>query len=501
MLLITYCISKENSIALHSYLFVHNYPYKLTFLKTYLYSRKAMLFVLVLFVVALLVLAFGFYKFSNNTKSGAKVVRPAEWGLATSLPDHVILTISSDPATTQSVTWRTDTTVTKAVAEIALADAAPRFGKQAQLYQAQTDLLDATFIETAQTKARYHSVTFTDLLPATTYAYRVGDGTQWSEWFQFRTADKLHQPFSFIYMGDAQNNILENFSRVVRESYKKAPDARFIVHAGDLVHGAHNEKLWHEWFIAGGWIYGSIPNIPAPGNHEYGGYTQNEHKAKNRKFSKQWHHQFTLPQNGPESLKEMAYYFDYQGTRFITLNSNEKIKEQTQWLDTLLKNNTQKWTIVTFHHPIFSAANHDDNKEIRTLWQPLFNKYNIDLVLTGHEHTYTRGQAKFDNLVDGPVYVVSIGGSNMYYFKEKPWANYNAVLQRKGENTQLFQVVTVDSNKIEFRSYMASGMLYDAFDLVKKENKQRARLVEHKELLKAERTHANTIPYKDKKKD
>ena len=409
-----------------------------------------------------------------------------------------MLNFSADPASTQSVTWRTDTTVKKGIAEIALADAAPQFGKKAELYTAQTQLLDASQIEGAVTKARYHSVTFNNLLPATNYVYRVGNDTYWSEWFQFRTADKLNQPFSFIYVGDAQNSILEKFSRIIRESYSKAPDARFIVHAGDLVHNAHDEKLWHEWFMAGSWVYSSVSSMPAPGNHEYAGYTQNEHKAKNRKFSKQWNYQFTLPQNGPEGLKEMAYFFDYQGVRFITLNSNEKLKEQSVWLEEQLKYNPHKWTVVTFHHPVYSAANHDDNKELRQLWQPLFEKYGVDLVLTGHEHSYTRGQANKGNKASGTVYVVSISGGNMYYFKEKPWATYNATLQRKGENTQLFQVVTVSNNKMEFKAYTATGELYDAFDLEKKEKNMPATLVEHKQMLIAERTHQNTIPYKDK---
>ncbi|MFM8215573.1 MAG: fibronectin type III domain-containing protein, partial [Pirellula sp.] len=45
------------------------------------------------------------------------------------------------------------------------------------------------------------------LQPATKYAYRVGDGVNWSEWFQFRTASTQPEPFSFVYFGDAQNDL------------------------------------------------------------------------------------------------------------------------------------------------------------------------------------------------------------------------------------------------------------------------------------------------------
>ena len=87
--------------------------------------------------------------------------------------------------------------------------------------------------------------------------------------FNLGTAHETNEPFSFLYVGDAQNYILELWSRLIRESYKKAPDAKFIIHAGDLVDEAHNESEWHEWFMAGGWIHISLPSLAVPGNHEY----------------------------------------------------------------------------------------------------------------------------------------------------------------------------------------------------------------------------------------
>ncbi|MGH7574321.1 MAG: fibronectin type III domain-containing protein, partial [Longimicrobiales bacterium] len=131
-----------------------------------------------------------------------------EWNVATPYPDRIILTWSGDPATTQSVTWRTDITVARAAAEIALATAAPGFVYDATRVDAKTETLDALAVDMADIKVNYHSVTFRDLIPDTLYAYRVGDGERWSEWFHFRTASQEPEPFSFIYFGDAQNDIL-----------------------------------------------------------------------------------------------------------------------------------------------------------------------------------------------------------------------------------------------------------------------------------------------------
>ena len=98
---------------------------------------------------------------------------------------------------------------------------------------------------------------FNDLKPNTTYLYRVGDGKfYWSEWIEFTTAKKEYSKTKFVYFGDSQNNVLSQWSRVIRKAYETAPDATFAIHAGDLVNDAHKDVEWAEWFKAGGFIHG-----------------------------------------------------------------------------------------------------------------------------------------------------------------------------------------------------------------------------------------------------
>ena len=135
-----------------------------------------------------------------------------------------------------------------------------------------------------ETVAHYHQASFSGLEPNTVYAYRVGDGERWSEWFQFRTASqKASDRFSFLYVGDAQNYVLELWSRLIREGFKKAPEAEFIIHAGDLINYAHREQEWHEWFTAGGFIHSMVPTMAVPGNHEYNYLNQADREKKTAK--------------------------------------------------------------------------------------------------------------------------------------------------------------------------------------------------------------------------
>lgn len=218
------------------------------------------------------------------------------------VPDRIILTWNGDPAHSQAVTWRTDATVTRGVAQIAVADAGPGFAKSASAVTAVT-----SYLKTDLNEASYHSAQFTDRSPAIRYAYRVGDGTNWSEWNHFRTASDKSEPFSFIYFGDAQNDIKSMWSRVVREAHAEAPKARFMIHAGDLISNGDDDAQWGEWHGAGGWLNAMVPSIATPGNHEY----VREMLGVTSHLSKHWRPQFAFPENGPPGLEETVFFIDY----------------------------------------------------------------------------------------------------------------------------------------------------------------------------------------------
>ena len=384
---------------------------------------------------------------------------------ATPMPDRIILTWQGDPARSQAVTWRTDASIKKALAQIAVAESGPGFVNRAKDVAAKT-----TPHEGELGPAHYHSVVFEELEPSTKYAYRVGDGVNWSEWFQFSTASDKPEPFSFIYFGDAQNDVRAHWSRVIREAHSDAPKARFMIHAGDLVNHGNRDAEWGEWFGAGAWLNAMVPSVPTPGNHEYP--RNSKGPLASRALSHHWRPQFTLPDNGPEGLDESVYWLDYQDARIISLNSNEHQRDQIEWIDQVLADNPKKWTIITFHHPIYSAARGRDNPELRSMWKPLFDKYKVDLVLTGHDHTYGRFKQDLSENVasgtnarseeGGTVYVVSVSGPKMYPLGRRP------IMRRGAEDTQLYQIISIDGDTLRYEARTATGELYDAFRLKKR---------------------------------
>jgi hypothetical protein len=160
------------------------------------------------------------------------------------------------------------------------------------------------------------------------------------------------------------------------------------------------------------------------------------------------------------------------------MNSNREHELQAVWLDQLLAKNDKKWIIITYHHPMYSASSGRDNPQLREVWKPIFDKYKVDLVLQGHDHSYARGRVSpGENLLEGvnlrdqtgTVYVVSVSGGKMYEVGGT-WDEFGAQKDRSGENTQLFQVITIEEDQLIFESYTAIGELYDSFELIKSAN-------------------------------
>ncbi|MEL6560835.1 MAG: metallophosphoesterase family protein [Bacteroidota bacterium] len=392
------------------------------------------------------------------------------WEIPSRDPDRMMLTFHGDPATSRAVTWRTNIKITKAVAQIAEATVNSKFEGDAKTIEATTEPFDLGLYKgNASLTVHYHSVVFEGLKPDMLYAYRVGDGDQyWSEWIQFRTAKVGYSPTKFVYFGDAQNDVLSHWSRVIRMAYQTAPDASFVIHAGDLINRSHSDVEWAEWYKAGGFIHSQWTAIPVVGNHEF--YPLKE--GAPRQLSIQWRPQFTLPveKSLPSDLHETVYTVDYQDIRIIVLNSNTKLKEQTAYVEQQLKSSSKKWNIITCHHSVFSPAKGRDFQFARENWKPLFDKYGVDLVLNGHDHTYARGHVPVRSSGSGKdgslgtVYVTSVSGPKQYPLdldQIKAYAADGYQPDKSAEQTQFYQVITVEGNQLTYVAYTAVGEEYD----------------------------------------
>lgn len=128
------------------------------------------------------------------------------------------------------------------------------------------------------------------------------------------------------------------------------------------------------------------------GNHE-----TTYRQGKNETFER---FDYKMPEQDTE--KGFYYSFSYGGVKFIMLNTNRLggneglTSDQYNWLESELKNKTEKWTIVAMHNPMYSVGKWGSDKTKNSIalalakqLKGLFAQYKVDLVLQGHDHMYS----------------------------------------------------------------------------------------------------------------
>lgn len=128
---------------------------------------------------------------------------------------------------------------------------------------------------------------------------------------------------------------------------------------------------------------------------------------------------------------------------------------QTTWLnDTLATPQPPStWTVVAMHKPAYSAGHHGSDEEVQRLWAPLFDQYDVPLVLAGHDHDYQRSKP-----INGVTYVVSGAGAKL---RPTGHDDFTAV----SASTLHFVDMLVYSNRITLRAIDQDGTLVDMFTL------------------------------------
>lgn len=374
-------------------------------------------------------------------------------------PDHIVLTWSENPKTTQTVQWRTSPAVKSgAVLYQKKSERNAFFPKTPKRIEAVTTRVEDIYVVNDSINHR-HTAVLRDLEPGTEYVYSVGDGSAegWSEIREFKTAPEGNVPFSFFYMGDAQNG-LDRWGSLIQKSFLSHPEAAFYVMAGDLVNRGAERDDWDAYFGNAEGVLDQRPIVPCPGNHEYHGGD-----------SVLYRDLMALPTNGaPNIAPENSYSFEYSNALFVVLDSNLEPETQTEWLEDQLKNTDKTWKFVVYHHPAYSSGPSRDNPKIRELWGDIFDKYHVDIALQGHDHAYLRTYPMFDGkrvetAADGTIYIVSVSGTKYYDQGEFDYTEFGMT---RVATYQLLDIL-IQGDKLVYRAYDREGVVRDEFVIEK----------------------------------
>jgi hypothetical protein len=365
------------------------------------------------------------------------------------------MTIGGDARTTMAFTWQTEGTAGEpGILQIAEgAEPGPSWS-EAEVLDFEAE---ASVMEDGGKGHTVYKVLATDLRPGTKYVYRVGNGQDggWSEPCSFVTEAAEPEAFTFINVTDSQGEKAADFrlwARTLDQAFQTFPEARFIVHNGDMTENPNDAQGW-KWLFgqASKWLT-RVPLMPVAGNHD-------EISGDASAFASH----FLVPENGAEGAAPgTTYSFDYGFAHIVVLNTESKIKRQTEWLREDLRKNTKPWTIVAMHRPAYGGNQYDKIED----WIHVFDEFGVDLVLQGHNHEYSRsyplrnGQIAQDG--KGTVYVVTnTSGPKFNELKKDKF--YHAVHSQP--NKQTFAGITVSDNTLVYTAYTVDGRRLDEFTL------------------------------------
>lgn len=360
--------------------------------------------------------------------------RSAEVYGAQPTPYQVHLTWAGDPSTTQAILWRTDVDTLASSVEFGIDTT---YG---------ASISGASFLSgSVDTDGRTHEVRLCDLLPNTTYHYRVGGEGGWSPDYSFQTAPVpgTQTDFSFGIVGDSRDN-QATWGEILQAMETHGPS--FYLFSGDMVDLGVNMEEWNAWLDAAAGVSEYKPIMTVHGNHEF--------------FARQYFGFFALPNN------EQWYSFDYGQLHVAALNDTvvepTDIDTQATWLQSDLQ--TSQPLKVVFHHiPAYTSCNtHPPNENLQEKWSPVEEAAGVVIDFTGHNHNYERSvplRSGVETSADqGTTYIVSAGaGADLYDNDlEQP---YTAVAQV----TFHYVIVVVSGNTVTATAYDLAGNVLDTF--------------------------------------
>lgn len=373
--------------------------------------------------------------------------------------------ITADPRTSRTIMWQSKTPLEDC-----------RLQYQADGGSVQSLPVKMESLNEDRVTNYYYTAYLKNLIPATTYQYRIWHGNSATEWQAFTTAPAQIAEFSALIFCDSQcGQTYAGWGQHFRTVWQRHPDAHFFAIVGDIVDNGQQEWQWQNFFAA---IADSLPQklfVPIMGNHEC--YSLLWKFCRPRRYELS----YNLPANGTPELQNYYYSYDYGPVHFIVLNTQmlelkdihpDLLAKQKIWLQQDIKNHPAKWRVVLMHKDILAYDEFQEGtKTMMSIsdtgyaFMPLFDELGIDLVLTGHMHTYrNRGHIYHLKPAEkGPLYIMSGPiGNQQYTVPADKNFDKSAIYQPTPEN---YLLLSISAEKLTVTCYTTAGELIETTEL------------------------------------
>ncbi len=387
-------------------------------------------------------------------------------------PGFVYLGWADDPTSTVTVNWQVE---------------APVSDPQIESRPAGTNAWQQTVAQRTSTPGNgvLYRATLTGLVPDTAYEYRVGIG----EIYNFRTAPTGSAGYRFVFFCDTgligRSDGLATGTAQIRDAIRTI-DPLFLLGGGDYAYGNKDGRYTvmaeagDEWFRQWQGVLPYYPFFPQYGNHEI---------MLVERFE-DWGPRFAVP----NAQAEGRYYsFDVGDVHYtsVFVPDYRMLPDQAQldWLDQDLaaaRAAGTRWLIVFLHSAIYGCGiSHPSKPELTNLLVPYFDKYNVDLVISGHDQSYERTFALRHEgetpVVTQPSLDTYTQGNGVVYTKISPSGKQSEIskdfskfqqeqqpfMARRDDTAHHYGVVTVAANgalEVEVFSLPPHGTQSTLFD-------------------------------------
>ena len=374
------------------------------------------------------------------------------------LPEYVISNATTGSATSKNITWMSNpkSSDAKAIMQIATKSDYDKNGENAFKNIEGTSKIQS-FLGSSNDElnksVRVNKVLATGLTKNTQYAYRVGDGKQWSEVKTFKT-NRNGTNTNFFVIGDTQVSNKENVDKIAANLAKDG-NYSFGIQTGDSVDNASIYSHWTDVLQLFGDNYISgVDMVHVLGNHEYMGDLDGD-AAQNI---------YNLPNSRRYSVE---YGNVYVATINYTVNRAE-LKADLEWLKQDAKASKCKWKVLTMHQPAYYTNTAGSNEMINELVPGVAEEAGIDFVFSGHDHSYARTEPLKEGKVnenDGIVYYIcGSTGEKSYSVTNNPDFHFAVASQ---EFNGVYLTVSTTDDKFTVTTRDIDGSIIDTYTKTK----------------------------------
>lgn len=256
----------------------------------------------------------------------------------------------------------------------------------------------------------------------------------------------------FLLIGDIQDGKWSEDPAFFKELHDRYADVDAVLFVGDMIERPH-DQYWSMFSTSLAPFSKHIPFIPVPGNHEYllGGLSS---------LGKRYIYAYPMPTNGPDNKKGRTYYIDYPLVRIIGLDTNMLVTNYfstKSWLKNVLDMPAHSpFTIVMGHHGVHSVRKGRSNPLMKYGIDPILREYNVDLLLQGHDHAYSRNGSSNSSR---PIYITQSTSMKCYAVGDPD--DHDASFS--GE--RMYSQIHITSDTLYFYSFKQDHTLFDSFKL------------------------------------